>query len=116
MTPEVKKACAKPCKDCPFRKDSMRGWLGAYDSAERFITVHYRQDTPNACHMLVDYNEDDWKDQLPTATSCAGQQVMYLNGFKQPRDWRLDPEMEEDREGVFTTPAEFVEYHSKEGE
>jgi hypothetical protein len=29
----VQKACKNPCSDCPFRKNSFRGWLGDWDTA-----------------------------------------------------------------------------------
>jgi hypothetical protein len=108
----VRKACRKPCRECPFRKTALKGWLGSYDGPEDFINVHYRQDVPNPCHMTVDYDDPDWKEGLEDATGCAGQQIMYLNGFKSPRVWKLDPTLKPDTDAVFKFPAEFVEHHS----
>jgi hypothetical protein len=115
--PEVKRACKKPCKGCPFKKTALKGWLGAYDGPEEFIGTHYRQDQPNPCHMTVDYERKDWEDQLPDAVGCAGQQIMYLNGFKSPRFWKLDPDLKPDTDLVFQYPTEFIEHHTlKPGE
>ena len=51
----------KPCRDCPFRKDSLKGWLGK----ERMTSIlesdsfvcHKKTDKQCAGHMLI--NGDD---------------------------------------------------------
>ncbi|MYM92538.1 hypothetical protein GTP90_01535 [Rugamonas sp. FT81W] len=46
-----------PCKDCPFRKDSSKGWLGAERMAEILeadsFVCHKRNDRQCAGHMLI---------------------------------------------------------------
>lgn len=50
----------KPCKDCPFRKDSLRGWLGRERMAEilesQSFVCHKKTDLQCAGHMLI--NDD----------------------------------------------------------
>lgn len=31
------KACAKPCRECPFRKESLNGWLGGFTIQEKLL-------------------------------------------------------------------------------
>lgn len=47
----------KPCKDCPFRKDALLGWLGADRmteilNSESFV-CHKKTDLQCAGHMLI---------------------------------------------------------------
>ncbi|MDX5979558.1 DUF6283 family protein [Vreelandella alkaliphila] len=47
----------KPCRDCPFRKDSMEGWLGGERmteiiAADSFV-CHKKRDHQCAGHMLL---------------------------------------------------------------
>ncbi len=46
-----------PCQDCPFRKDSLQGWLGEERitgilQAESFV-CHKKKDMQCAGHMLI---------------------------------------------------------------
>ena len=47
----------KPCGNCPFRKDAMRGWLGEERmveiiAADSFV-CHKKQDLQCAGHMII---------------------------------------------------------------
>jgi hypothetical protein len=46
-----------PCKDCPFRKDVLRGWLGAERMSglleQSSFVCHKRTDLQCAGHMIV---------------------------------------------------------------
>lgn len=49
--------CKKPCRDCPFRKDTTKGWLGAERmrsilATDRFV-CHKKQHLQCAGHMLI---------------------------------------------------------------
>jgi hypothetical protein len=104
--------CSKPCKDCPFRKDSLPGWLGAYETAEEFIGIHYQCEIRNPCHMTVDYTDPNWREGLEEASPCAGQAVMFRNSGKLPRNW-TPIDVEVDREHVFTWPPDFIKHHNQ---
>lgn len=99
----------KPCKACPWRKDSIKGYLGESKPAEFLQQSEIELRMP--CHLHVDYERDDWKAQTKTAPQCAGRAIHYANRFKTPRDpelLRLPP----DRDAVFTWPQEFYDHHS----
>ena len=112
----------KPCKDtpcsqCPMRRKSMPGWLGA-DVPESFIqTVHRADEMP--CHVSVNYENPEWRDQLQpgdegSATACAGVAIYHANILKRPRDRNvrtLDP----DKVNVFASPTEFIAHHRSSG-
>jgi hypothetical protein len=104
------KPCPKPCKACPFRRDSAKGWLGAYDGPEHFIDAHYRAEVVNPCHMTVDYDNDDWEDRAAEAPQCVGQMVMFRNSLKLPRRWKLPDDVKHDP-NVFSWPDEFIRHH-----
>ena len=49
--------CKRPCKECPYMKDSMPGYFGGNDPAEYALAMHL--DTVVPCHMKSTYFEDD---------------------------------------------------------
>lgn len=103
----------KPCKECPFRRKSMRGYLGEH-TVEEFLQ-RWQFDQPMECHMTVDYNHRTKShiDQIvegETVSYCAGALIMNANSFKLSRDPDR-PRMEKDYEEVFSNSREFREYH-----
>lgn len=86
----------KPCTDCPFRRDSIAGWLGG-DSPEAWIeSVH--GETRIVCHVYSD-------------VQCAGAAIYRANVCKlvhDPTALQLEP----DRETVFARSTEFLEHHT----
>lgn len=85
----------KPCKDCPFRKDTIKGWLGR----ERMGQI--LKATSFVCHKK-------------TTLQCAGHMLMNLdsNAFVQAAE-RLGYPMElSGKELVFKSHDDCVEHHS----
>jgi hypothetical protein len=89
----------KPCRDCPFRKDSLRGWLGKDRiteilAAESFV-CHKNTDMQCAGHMLINGLDNAFvrvADQLRISLDLTGD------------------------EQVFESKAACIEHHSDEGE
>jgi hypothetical protein len=52
----------KPCKSCPFRTNSLKGWLGK-SRAKEIADALYKKDQTFSCHKTVDYNSSDWDDE-----------------------------------------------------
>lgn len=52
----------KPCRDCPFRKDTRKGWLGADRMAEILaadsFVCHKKTSMQCAGHMLINGNDN----------------------------------------------------------
>ena len=84
----------KPCKDCPFRKDTMEGWLGKE-------------------HMQEILNQDSFVCHKKTHLQCAGHMLIKGedNAFVS-----LATHLGEDtglsgRELVFDTEQECINHH-----
>lgn len=102
----------QPCNDCPFRKKAMPGWLGEA-TPESFIECIQREQ-PLPCHQTIDYGDPAWKEKWISSeigNTCAGALILSSNMGKLPRD-RAFPRMPSDRENVFATSFEFLEYHN----
>lgn len=86
--------CKAPCADCPFRKDSLVGWLGSgmveIMSAPSF-TCHKKRKMQCAGHMLV---------------SPANQYVVVAELMA------VDLELT-GRELVFDTPQQCIDHHAR---
>src|SRR5258706_14268375 len=77
----------KPCNECPFRRASMPGWLGAGTPQSFVIEISYEHPLP--CHRTLDYSDPDWlakwTDQK-VGRVCAGALILAANMSKRPRD------------------------------
>jgi hypothetical protein len=90
----------KPCKECPFRRASMPGWLGRNDPAEFAVMANH--DVMMPCHLTTGTGKTEWH--------CAGRAIMWANQCKVPRDDSV-PLLRPDRANVFSTVMEFVAHH-----
>lgn len=98
----------KPCKECPFRRESLPGYLGR-DNANNFLATTLR-DTRMPCHLTVDYEAEDWREQVADAPECAGAATFFANTCKLSK--RKDAlHMKPDKALVFSRAQEFLEHH-----
>ncbi|MBO9492204.1 hypothetical protein J7384_17720 [Endozoicomonas sp. G2_1] len=84
----------KPCAQCPFRKDTLKGWLGSERMTEileqQSFVCHKKQHLQCAGHMLINGDKNDF-------VRLAG---------------RLNIELElTGKELVFDTQKECIEHH-----
>lgn len=106
---------SKPCGECPFRRTSAPGWLGA-ESPEGFVESIMRE-APLPCHTTIDYEKPDWKAQWDArriGRMCAGAAIFTANCAKLPRS-PLIPVGKCDTTLVFASPREFIEHHRSLG-
>lgn len=89
-----------PCGDCPWRRNSLRGWLGSLTSHEWLRAAH--GEARIDCHTL-------------RGPQCAGAATYRSNVCKRPKDAGLLL-LPPDRGNVFATPAEFAEHHAAEAD
>jgi hypothetical protein len=105
-----------PCKECPFRRASTPGWLGASTPEEFMASARSGAEMP--CHSSIDYEQSDWRTkQYPKAPLCAGSLIFLKNSCTLPRDPALAASVkavEGDRETVFNWPHEFLAHHDRE--
>lgn len=85
-----------PCSDCPWRRDSLNGWLGS-ETPEQWVRIAH-SDNVVECHTLL-------------GAQCAGIAVYRRNVAKLPYPPNI--RLEADRENVFSNPSEFIEHHKK---
>ncbi len=105
----------KPCRECPYRKKSFAGWLGAATPEQFMRSTMSDQRMP--CHLTIDYDDPDWKEkwsQKKAGKLCAGAAVFFSNQCKLSRDPDR-PRLEADRENVFSYAHEFIKHHRQHG-
>ena len=103
-----------PCRECPFRRGSIPGWLGAasYEPKE-FLTPHWEGEMLLPCHQEVEWEAEQLTEDAHT---CYGLAVMMKNSCKLPRDREMADavrSVEADRENFFSFPTEFIKHHSR---
>jgi hypothetical protein len=86
-----------PCSDCPFRRDSIPGWLGGHSPEEFVSMAHGESDYP--CHVL-------------SGAQCAGMAVYRANVGKRPRSKRI-LQLARNVIAVFARPKEFLTHHNR---
>ncbi len=105
--------CKSPCNECPFRKDSLSGWLSDYTPQELHNIV--MQELAFPCHMTHD--EDlDWEEAgSEESPLCAGALMYMRKGAKRPRRADLAKLVEQidpkELDNILSVP-EFFDHHS----
>lgn len=114
----MKYTLKQPCENCPFRPDSMKGWLGE-ERAEQIITSLTEQGQTFSCHKTNQF-DDDTGEACQEGQHCAGALIL-LEKLEQPNQMmriaerlgmydrtKLDMEAP-----VFDEPEDFIEHHTK---
>lgn len=76
----------KPCRDCPFRKDTLQGWLGEGRmteilSADSFV-CHKKTSMQCAGHMLIKGQDNAFvrlASRLNMPLSLSGRELVFDN-------------------------------------
>lgn len=75
-----------PCSNCPFRKDTLKGWLGADRMREilesRSFVCHKKQHLQCAGHMLMKDNDNDFVQlarRLDINLDLTGGELVFDN-------------------------------------
>ncbi len=69
-TVQGSKQHTKPCSDCPWRRDSVQGWLGGFTAKSWVNCAH--SETVVKCHVIRNQQ-------------CAGTAIYRANVYKLPR-------------------------------
>lgn len=93
---KYEKQHTNPCGECPWKKTSLRGWLGNVKSPDDWLQVAHGE-TRVPCHMRCD------------SAQCAGLATYRANVYKKPRDQTILILPQSD--AVFQTPMQFKEHH-----
>jgi len=86
----------KPCSDCPWKRDSLAGWLGT-SSPEEWISIAHSETMVECLTLLT--------------KQCAGLAIYRRNMCKSPRNPAILV-LDSDREIVFSHPTEFMNHHN----
>ncbi len=119
----MKTACLTQCAECPFRRNAIPGYLGAYTPSEVFESIW--RSVPFFCHPKINYERKDWeKKAAKDGRLCLGSMVFAK---KMMAPTRPDSYPETDAEVLAArtqnenrtdvdcmTPREFMEWHKPE--
>ena len=105
----MKSPTGNPCRECPFRRKSLAGYVGA-TTPEEFLASSHSAAEPMPCHMEVNYERKDWQAQAKKVHQCSGHAIYLENVCKVPRtdDVKTLPA---DKELVFGNGYAFLEHH-----
>jgi len=113
--------CSKACGECPFRKNSMAGWLADYSTED--IVAYMRGDVSFPCHMTMtndDMSPADCKDAIERGEMklCRGYVEMLIKSAKMPstNQQLLDAMEQVRKEGLSDNTMsifEFIEHHKQ---
>ena len=111
-----------PCKECPFTRSCMKGWLGARRMRQILRSLD-NDFSVFACHKFLyreDFNEEEGRyEASDDQQACAGA-VIYQeqHGLRAVltrlamRDGRFNPFRMRGSDRVFETEAEAIRHHS----
>jgi hypothetical protein len=92
---------SKPCHDCPWRRKSIAGWVGAVMTPEQWCAAAHSE------NFL-------WCHTKSFKAQCAGAAIFRDNICKLPRDPKALV-LESDKVTVFASDAEMIAHHRKHG-
>ncbi len=78
------KKCKSPCKSCPWRKDSIRGYLGG--NTVEVYSDSVKSDIRVACHTRHPASVTLPSDQIQGEEMCVGFVLARLNDMKRSVD------------------------------
>jgi hypothetical protein len=101
----------RPCNECPFRRNSLAGWLGPWDAEE---LLHFLGRGEFPCHQGI-HSEVQSIDELE---GCAGAAIFLNNKVERSRHPRVEEHQDavenvsqEVKDSVFRWGDEFREHH-----
>lgn len=99
-----------PCKNCPFRKDVLKGWLGK-ERAEEIAAAN-----SFVCHKTVDHEHEESTGDMSKRKQCAG--FLLLKGseaqaVEMANVLQIDLNLQ-GRNLVFDTKEEFIKHHTRQ--
>lgn len=119
MNFDMTKPCGGEC-NCPFRKDSLMGWLGK-TRAEEIVRGLYEEDSTFACHKTTVEDPHDFSERITTKDSqhCAGAMIMMEKSGTANQMMRIAERLRmydrtklDMNAPVFDTPQEFIDHHT----
>tara|TARA_Y100001973_G_C5127478_1_gene295967 strand:+ start:155 stop:520 length:366 start_codon:yes stop_codon:yes gene_type:complete len=100
-----------PCKECPWRKESLQGYLGGH-APEYYADAVANNEVP-ACHLQDHGPEDDRTAFCAGALSCMANQAMQPSAMHPGQETAVEAREEVGkRDDTFWHHALFYKYHA----
>lgn len=110
-----------PCKECPFRKESLPGWIGGHEDPSE-ITKLVLADQRFPCHLDVNKLMHDgghtFEDAAAMGATCIGSLAFMNNQHKRSRG-RATAMLQDEvgkRDDVFKCASAMHAHHRREPE
>src|SRR5690606_18087592 len=100
----------KPCKQCPYLKNSIKGYLGESSGKPQEFLQQLESPTVHPCHMTVDWEEDDYSK----STTCVGALQFMNNSCKKSKYPNVIDEQNEvgKNDEVLSFNHNFINHHT----
>src|SRR5579859_5406661 len=106
----------KPCNECPYRKASLKGWLGE-DSGKPEKFLMQLEFKAHPCHKTVDWDQPEQgvEEEADEAPICVGAMQFMNNSLmlsRHPDIARIQKEYGKN-EDVLQYKHNFIEHHKQ---
>ena len=108
----------RPCNECPFRKDTMFGWLGKRKATEIIDCIAGSDHGSFSCHKTNDFTESGVKE-TETTEHCAGALILLHKLGSPNMAMRLGYLARKfngknllDQDQVFDRSEDFIRHHA----
>lgn len=108
----MKPPTGTPCSECPWRRNSLPGWLGPHTAEEWVQGAH--GDHEIACHLSIPHSDNDDEagdEEMAEMTTCSGAAIYRHNVCKSPRFVPRENTLPADTSLVFGY-GEFLQHHT----
>ncbi len=78
----MKTPCAVQCPQCPFRSDSVPGYLGQY--TVQTVAQALWRNIPFYCHPTVDYTKPNWQAKAARNGKLCRGSLVFANRMMAP--------------------------------
>lgn len=102
----------KPCKECPYRKESLPGYLGEANYDPELFLQQLDMPELHPCHLAVDW-ESHTEQELLEAKKCVGALQFMNNSFMISRSQNIAVLQKEvgKNDEVISFKHNFIKHH-----
>lgn len=104
------------CKECPYRKDSIHGWLGGSSGDPEGFLQQLNRPNVHPCHKEVNWeDEENLEASIQKANVCTGALQFMNNDCKLsrfPEVTKLQDDVEHSDQ-IFRNRRDFIKHHSE---
>jgi hypothetical protein len=110
------KQMKRPCNQCPFRRNSLQGYLGesSYNPEEFLLQLDLPDVHP--CHTQVNWESENLDEVMKKAPRCVGS-IQFMNNSGKISRYKPIAELQRQYKknpDVFQWKKEFIDHHKKD--